>query len=158
MSYSILSTVEMMMQLLLIYIAIYLVKKYVFLEPELEKTMQRKYHIVSLLICLLGCFVLEDGVDIVLLLLVALNISIARKEKRIRGFFLIVPMIGFINGIMAPIRLTPTIVFGMTKMEVLIYSIVLYTFLFMLIALFYFKAKKWRIQFEEDMKFRSLEG
>lgn len=158
MLYNILNESEMLMQLALTYIGIYLVKKYVFLEPELEKTKQRKYHIVTIALSLLAHLFTKDNAVLVILFMVALNISLARKEKRIRGFFLILPMVGFINGIMVPMWAVPTVVLSMTEQEVLSYSLVLYTLLFLVIALFYFRAKKWRIQFDKDMKNRYLEG
>ena len=157
MLYNILLESERLMQLVLTYIGLYLVKKYVFLEPALEKTKQRKYHMITIALCLVAYLFTKDDTALVIIVMVALNISLARKEKRIRGFFLILPMIGFINGIMVPIWATPTVVLRMKESEVLTYSLALYALLFLFIALFYFRAKKWRIQFDKDMKNRYLE-
>ena len=155
--YDILYVIESIMKLVFTYIGICLVKKYVFLEPELEETVQRRFHIASVALCLLALLIIRDEAVWVLFIMVAINILLARKEKCIQGFFLVFPIVGFVNGIMAPIWSMPKVVFRMTEKEMVIYSIILYAILFMFIVLFYFMAKKRHILFEDDMKVRYLE-
>ena len=154
----ILYVIEDIIELMLIYVGVNLIKKYVFLEPELEKVKQKRYQIASITLFLLSYLFLKEDAVLVLLVTVALNISLGRKEKRIPGFFLIIPIIGFLDGIMGPMWATPKVVLRMTEKEELFYSIILYTVMFFVVALFYFKAKKWRAQFEKDVKTRCLEG
>ena len=158
MLYDIIYVIKDIMELILIYLGANLIKKYVFLESELEKTKQRRFHIVTITLVLFSYLFLKGDAAIILLLLVALNISLARKEKRIRGFFLIIPIIGFIDGIIGPVWATPKAVLRMTEKEELFYSIILYIVMFLFAALFYFKAKKWREQFEKDVTTRCLTG
>ena len=149
--------IEMLMEFLLTYVGINLIKKYVFLEHELEKGKQKRYHLLSAVFVVVTYLFLKDDAVYVLLFMVAMNIVLARKEKRIRGFFLILPMSGFINGIMVPILSTPVVVCRMSKQEEILYSILLYVVIFLFLALFHFRAKKWREQFDNDMKIRRLE-
>lgn len=159
MLYDILSGIEILLQHILIYVAIYLVKKYIFLEPDLEKEKQRWYHIASILLIAISYVFLKDNTVFILLLSAAICISWARKEHKIIGFFLIIPMIGLINGIIVPLLSTPTTILNIHNEEYryLIYSIIIYLILFIAIGLFYFKAKKWRIQFDKDLENRHLE-
>ena len=149
--------IEMLMEFLLTYVGINLIKKYVFLEHELEKGKQKRYHLLSAVFVVVTYLFLKDDAVYVLLFMVAMNIVLARKEKRIRGFFLILPMSGFINGIMVPILSTPVVVCRMSKQEEILYSILVYVVIFLFLALFHFRAKKWREQFDNDMKIRRLE-
>ena len=157
MVHEMLYVIEMLMEFLLTYVGINLIKKYVFLEHELEKGKQKRYHLLSAVFVVVTYLFLKDDAVYVLLFMVAMNIVLARKEKRIRGFFLILPMSGFINGIMVPILSTPVVVCRMSKQEEILYSILLYVVIFLFLALFHFRAKKWREQFDNDMKIRRLE-
>ena len=157
MVHEMLYVIEMLMEFLLTYVGINLIKKYVFLEHELEKGKQKRYHLLSAVFVVVTYLFLKDDAVYVLLFMVAMNIVLARKEKRIRGFFLILPMSGFINGIMVPILSTPVVVCRMSQQEEIIYSILLYVVIFLFLALFHFRAKKWREQFDNDMKIRRLE-
>ena len=157
MVHEMLYVIEMLMEFLLTYVGINLIKKYVFLEHELEKGKQKRYHLLSAVFVVVTYLFLKDDAVYVLLFMVAMNIVLARKEKRIRGFFLILPMSGFINGIMVPILSTPVVVCRMSQQEEILYSTLLYGVIFLFLALFHFKAKKWREQFDNDIKIRRLE-
>ena len=157
MVHEMLYVIEMLMEFLLTYVGINLIKIYVFLEPELEKGKQQRYHLASVVLVAVTYWFLKDDAVYVLLAMVAMNILLARKEKRIQGFFLIIPMSGFINGIMVPILSTPVVVCRMSQQEEILYSTLLYGVIFLFLALFHFKAKKWREQFDNDIKIRRLE-
>lgn len=157
MVHEMLYVIEMLMEFLLTYVGINLIKIYVFLEPELEKGKQQRYHLASVVLVAVTYWFLKDDAVYVLLAMVAMNIVLARKEKRIQGFFLIIPMSGFINGIMVPILSTPVVVCRMSQQEEILYSTLLYGVIFLFLALFHFKAKKWREQFDNDIKIRRLE-
>lgn len=156
MIYDVLNVIKELMELMVIYLGVNLIRKYVFLEPEMEKPKQKKYQIVSVAIILLSYIVLKADADIVALLATALNISLSRKHKRIGGFFIIFPIIGFLNGLVVPVWGTPKVVCRMTFKEELFFSIILYSVILLSVLIFYLKSIEWRAQFEKDVTIRSL--
>ena len=71
MIYDVLNVIKELMELMVIYLGVNLIRKYVFLEPEMEKPKQKKYQIVSVAIILLSYIVLKADADIVALLATA---------------------------------------------------------------------------------------
>ena len=64
----------------------FLVKKYVFLEPDLEAGKQRAYYGISCLLIAIAFFALgKDGASMVALALIGLNICLARESLRLWG-------------------------------------------------------------------------
>ena len=147
---------ETIIELIIIFIYLYIVKKYLFLEPDMEKSKQNKYNLFCVaLIVGVYFFVGEDATAIVLLLS-ALNIALGRKKRRILGCLLIVPMIGFTNGFMGPILILPSILLEFSWYQEKIYSLIIYSVVITLLVLFYFKGKKWRKNFDEEREKRFM--
>ena len=74
MVHEMLYVIEMLMEFLLTYVGINLIKKYVFLEHELEKGKQKRYHLLSAVFVVVTCLFLKDDAVYVLLFMVAMNI------------------------------------------------------------------------------------
>lgn len=94
--------------------------------------------------------------QILLFFLGGINIALSRKKHRIRGFFLIIPIIGIVNGVIVPILIMSKIIFGFRD-DPLQYIFITYGILIFFGTLFYFKGKKWRNQFEMQTGDRHLQ-
>lgn len=135
----------------------FLVKKYVFLEPDMEPKKQRVFYAVSFI--LIACVFLAFGKDaaaMAILALIGLNICIVCKEHRLWGLLMMIPFLGIINGLLIPIMLVPPYLLSLTERGAFIYQLVVYVVLAALLALFYVKGQRWRTWFHENMRHRSL--
>ena len=135
----------------------FLIKKYVFLEPDMEEKKQRVFYVVSFFI--IGIVFLAFGKDtasLAALFLIGLNICLGRKTHRLRGLFLMIPFPGIINGLFVPVLLVPPYLFAFSAQETSIYQLMIYGVLSALFVSFYVKGKNWRSWFRENMQRRSL--
>lgn len=67
-----------------------------------------------------------------------------------------IPLPGIIDGFTVPALRVPPYLFSMTDEGRLIYQYIIYGTLFLILALFYLKGKKWRAWFEENTRDRHL--
>ena len=135
----------------------FLIKKYVFLEPDMEEKKQRIFYLISfLLISIVFIFFGKDAASLIALFLIGVNICLGRKKRRLVGLLLMIPFPGIINGLLVPILLVPPYLFAMQERGTLIYQFLLYGVLCVLLALFYGKGKNWRRWFQENMQHRDL--
>lgn len=135
----------------------FLIKKYVFLEADMEAKKQRAFYWVSLfVISVLFLRLGKDAASISAVLLVGLNVLLVRKKGRLWVLFLMVPLMGIINGLLAPPLLVPPYLLSMSAQMTLLYQYAVYAVLFLGLALFYVKGKAWRKWFRENMQKRSL--
>lgn len=135
----------------------FIIKKYVFLEADLEEKKQRVFYWMSLLV-ISASFLLygKDAASISAVLLVGLNVLLVRKKGRFWVLLLMVPFMGIINGLLAPPLLVPPYLLSMSAQITLLYQYAVYAVLFLGMALFYVKGKAWRKWFRENMQHRSL--
>ena len=135
----------------------FLIKKYVFLEPDMEEKKQRIFYLVSFfLIGIVFWFFGKDTASLAALFMIGLNICLGRKKHRLRGLGLMIPFPGIINGLLVPVLLVPPYLLAMPLQETLGYQLMLYGVLFVMLILFYVKGRSWRIWFHENMQHRSL--
>lgn len=135
----------------------FLIKKYVFLEPDMDEKRQRMFYLLSFLVIGLAFPILgKDAASLAALFMIGLNICLGRKEHRLRGLLLMIPFPGIINGLMVPLLLVPPYLFAMSKRETSVYQFVIYGGLAAAFALFLVKGKNWRGWFQENMQRRSL--
>lgn len=135
----------------------FLIKKYVFLEPDMDEKRQRMFYLLSFLVIGLVFPILgKDAASLAALFMIGLNICLGRKEHRLRGLLLMIPFPGIINGLMVPLLLVPPYLFAMSKRETSVYQFVIYGGLAAAFALFLVKGKNWRGWFQENMQRRSL--
>lgn len=135
----------------------FLIKKYVFLEPDMEAKKQRFYYLASFF--LIGIVFLSFGKDtatMAALFMIGLNICLARKKHRLPGLLMMIPFPGIINGLFVPVLIVPPYFFAMSMQETIVYQFILYGVLSILLLLFYAKGKNWRSWFQENMQNRSL--
>ncbi len=135
----------------------FLIKKYVFLEPDMEAKKQKFFYLLSLF--LIGIVLVifgKDMANMTALLMIGLNICLGRKKHRLCGLIQMLPFPGIINGLLVPTLLVPPYFFAMSAQETVIYQFILYGVLAMLLLLFYMRGKSWRSWFQDNMQHRSL--
>lgn len=144
-------------ELIIEYAGIFLAERYVFLEQGLEERKQRLFHIISIILIFTTHLLLGDDAAVFLLLVAGgLNISLARTEHRIRGFFLSIPITGIQNGLVVPILFVPLRLGIFTAEKQYLYVFTLLGLLLFLLLLFAILGRNWRRQFREEMKRRHL--
>lgn len=135
----------------------FLIKKYVFLEPDMEAGKQRIFYWISFILIGITFFAFgKDNASLAVLFLVELNILLGRKKQRLRVLFLIIPLTGIINGLLGPILLVPPYLLSLSERQTMVYQYVVYGGLFFVLVLFYVKGKEWRNWFQENMQHRCL--
>ena len=135
----------------------FLIKKYVFLEPDMEVKKQRIFYWISFF--LIGSVFLacgKDAASLAAIFLIELNIWFGRKKGRAWVLFLIIPLVGIINGLLGPILLVPPYLLSLSAQEVSLYQFMVYGILCLLLALFYVRGREWRSWFQENIQHRSL--
>ena len=147
-----------LMQYFTQYIMIFMIERYVFLEKGLPKKKQRIYYTITLLVgILLQCFVGDELASIYIIFIGAHNIFLARKEHKIRGAFIIAPIIGIVNGLVTPFLYIPGTFADVTTRAMLIYYLVIFSTILLLFFLFFLTGKKWRRHYETEMMGRKLQ-
>lgn len=135
----------------------FLIKKYVFLEPELSFGNQRIFYAVCALLTgisfpLFG----KDIAECVILVLMALNSFIARKKLRILGAVVMLPLSGIINGLLVPVLLIPPYLLSFPYNATVIWQFAVYGVIFALLIGFFVFGKSWRRWFDQNARDRNL--
>ena len=140
------------------YIVMLLVQRYVFLEKSMEKKKQKVFYLITLIIGIALCTLKKSEVpEIFAMLACGLNISFARKEKKVAGFLHVIPIIGIMDGLVVPIMMLPGSVLSFDETVALIYQVVIYIILGILLFLFYKLGREWRNHFENEMRHRYVQ-
>ncbi|MCM1254450.1 MAG: HD-GYP domain-containing protein [Clostridium sp.] len=135
----------------------FLIKKYVFLEPDMEPKKQRNFYIVSFLV--ISIVFLAFGKDIAslaALFMIELNICFSRDKHKLRSLVLLIPFLGIINGLLLPVLFVPPYLLSLSVQGTFVYQFAAYGLLFVLLVIFYVKGKNWRNWFYENMQNRKL--
>ncbi len=133
---------------------ILLIARYIFQEPKFGKTAAI---ITSFMICVTwGAYLIwGEGFGVVFIFVSAgLSLFMARKKHRIRGFFLVIPVMGIAFGIMVPLDYLLQCILSSDKMIDSAFVIDMLTLILLLV--FWWRGKAWRIQFEQEVQFRKL--
>ena len=135
----------------------FLIKKYVFLEPDMETKKQRIFYIVSfLLISIVFLAFGKDIASLMALFMIELNICLSREKHKLRSLILLIPFLGIINGLLLPVMFVPPYLLSLSVQETFDYQFAVYGALFVLLVIFYVKGKNWRSWFYENMRNRKL--
>ena len=134
-----------------------LIKKYVFLEPDMKPKMHRIFWAIGFLISV-GVYVAfgKDAASVAVLILIGLSICLSRKKYRLPGILLMIPFMGIVNGLIVPVMFVPPYLLSFSEAGIMIYQFSIYGTLAVLLVLFYFKGRSWREWFNENMRNRSL--
>jgi len=152
-----LAEINDVLEIIVVVIGIFLLENYVFLEPEMGAVKQKLFYL-SGIVCIVVGFIIwgKDAATFTALLAGGLNIILRRKERRLRGFFLTIPLLGILNGLVVPIFVVVPQLIGFTERGVLIYRLFAYGFLALLLILFFARCKNWREWFRENIQKRHM--
>ena len=144
-------------EVLFIFTSVFLIERYVFLETGLENRKQRLYYLISLIL-LVAVYTLlgKEASTYFTLFAGGLNIYLARKEHRIAGFLMIIPITGIVNGLILPILVVPFVLLNVSEEIKLVYSSIFYGMIALLLFLFWIRGKKWRRKFQAEMEHRHI--
>lgn len=136
---------------------IFLIERYVFLEPGMEAERQKRFYLVCMTGVIALCFLMgKDAATIASLAAGGLNIVLGRKVHRLRGFFLILPIPGILNGLVVPIFVMAPNLLGLSGKTALYYGFGMYGVLALALLFFFVKGKDWRNWFRDHMSKRHL--
>ena len=136
---------------------IFLIERYVFLEPGMEARKQKLFYLVSIISVIVISFLMgKDAATAAALAAGGLNIVLGRKTHRLRGFFLIFPIPGILNGLVVPVFVMTPNLLGFSERTALYYSLLMYGVLALVLLFFFVKGKEWRIWFRKNMSKRHL--
>lgn len=135
----------------------FLIKRYIFLEPDMEAKKQRIFYFASFFLIGIMFFVFgKDAAIMATLFMIGLNICLGRKTHKLRGLFQMIPFPGIISGLSVPVLLVPPYLLALPAHETRIYEFIVYGILSVLLILFYVKGRSWRSWFRENMQHRNL--
>ena len=147
------------LEFLMQYVAIFLIQRYVFLERGLSKEKQKRFYIVTLIIGIILCMIKGSEVAAFCAILACgLNIFLARKEKKLTGILLVIPIVGIMDGILVPVMILPNSLFSFDQYAFTIYQTIVYTIIGILLFLFYKYGKEWRNEFELEIRHRYVQN
>ena len=156
--YGILDWVLVLAESMTILLGMFLITRYIFLEPSLEDKKQKRFYFVSAIVILIAHLLTADDLaSLIGMVLCSINIVWARKKHKVRGLLNIIPICGFLNGIAIPLLVVPVQLFRLEGYTKRIFSLVFFALLSVLLALFYFRGKNWRKNFREEIKYRRME-
>lgn len=116
----------------------FLIKKYVFLEPDMEEKKQRVFYYASFFLIAIAFLAFrKDTASIAALFMIGINICLGRKEHRLQGLFSMIPFLGIINGLLIPLLRVPPYLFAMPEQEITVYQLIVYGILSVLLLIFY---------------------
>ena len=154
-----LTTIIEILETAVIAVSSLLVKKYVFLEPDVDADKRRSFYGIGFfLIAVIFIALGKDVASIAVLVLIGVSICLGRKMHRLHGILLMIPILGIINGLLPAIMLVPPFLFSLSAQGTLIYQFAVYGILSVLLILFFVKGRTWRKRYDESMKQRSLRG
>lgn len=146
------------LEFLVQYIAMFLIQRYVFLERGLDKTKQKIFYAVTIVMGLIICaFSSAEIASAFAMLVCGLNIMLAREKQKLTGFFLVIPIVGMMDGLVIPIMVLPDSLLSFDKNGLTIYQAGVYAIIIVLLLLFYKYGKEWREHFELEMRHRYVQ-
>lgn len=136
----------------------FMIKKYVFLEPDIEppKTRRITYLVGFVLIAATFFIFGKDATIVPTFALIGWSIYVGRKEHKLRGLLMMIPLPGIIDGFTVPIMRVPPYLLSLSGGWKDIYQFAVYIVLILLLIVFYFKGKSWRAWFNENTRDRRL--
>lgn len=88
-----------------------LIARFVFLEPQWKKSQYVINIVFITMLEIIGIWMKPESSSIACMIFAGINICIARVRHRIRGFFLLVPILGICMGLIAIILFVPNLFF-----------------------------------------------
>lgn len=156
MLYDVLYYIVMVLEIVFMYIALLMIEKYIFLEPQMEPEKQKKFYAITVPVLIIGSLFSELVGQGIMVLSVLLNVILGRKKRKALGCLTVIWAMGILNGVCGPIIVTPTILTEMSQTSVIIYRLIVYAIIYTGMILFYLYGKNWRNKYNADMQQRHL--
>ena len=138
-------------------IAVFLLRKYVFFEPELDVKKQRIFYVITWLIVLIVEFTIGNSATTgAIFLMGMINTFLARKKHRFLGMFVMFPLAGIVSGLFVPFEEQIPYFLSMSEETKMLYQCGLYAVMLLMFFIFCVKGKSWRSWFDENMQDRNL--
>lgn len=143
-----------MLEVIIVSICFFLLKKYIFLEKDLPKKQQMIFYLATASAVGAAFFLFGNtAAEILCSAAVGINIVLVReKPHKLRGLLMILPLF-IINCIMVPLMVVPPYLLSINTQ---IYQLAVYAVLIAAFAAFMILGKNWRKKFEHETKDRSL--
>jgi putative nucleotidyltransferase with HDIG domain len=156
MIYDILFVAVSILEIVFMYIAMLAVEKYVFLEPVIEEKKRKRYYAITTVVLIVANIISEEIGQLLLIIFSAMHIALGRKQRKLIGTLITLPVMGVVNGVCGPIIVAPTTLMQASLEVTSVYRVIVYIVIYIGMALFYFGEKKWRQKFNEEIKNRRL--
>ena len=148
--YMVLATIEF-------FFVMRIIARYIFLEPKLGKGAFYSY-VCMVLASIAAYLIWGEVVGISMWILCSgMSFSMARKKHRIRGFFLVIPILGVIFGMIMPFIYAIQLLTASAEQPNR-YDWIVDVILVLLLVLFLCFGKNWRARFEQELQFRKLQS
>lgn len=143
-----------MLEVLIVSIAFFMIKKYICLEKDLPKKQQGLLYIIGTVLIGAAFFIFGKMIaEGVAALTVGVNIVLSReKPHKLSGLLMMLPL-SVINGIMVPLMVVPPYLFSITPY---VYQLAVYGALIAAFATFMIVGRNWRAKFTRETKDRNL--
>ena len=143
--YMMLSAIETIM-------VIILVARYIFQEPKIRKS--GNYVCIFMIgVTWLAYFIWGEYIGSLFIVLSAgIALFMARNKHRLRGFFLVIPVLGIVFGIIIPLDYLLQALFPVKELATYIVDLIA----IIMLLLFWWRGKEWRSHFEQEAQFRKL--
>lgn len=140
------------------FVMIFMIERYVFLEKGFSRGKQRMFYAVTFFLGTILFILCGTEVSSIFVVLIAgLNISLARSEKKFRGFFLIFPVMGITNGLVVPFLHIPSTFGTLSEYGISSYYLTVFSIIIVVFLIFWLKGRRWRCRFETEMMGRKLQ-
>ena len=152
-----LEALSLLIQFVIIYVGLFMIERYVFLEKGMKEKAQRLFYLGSFLVsavCFL--FINISIAEVCIVFFAGLNISLAREEHKVAGFFMVIPMSGIINGLIIPVLTMPITMIDISDTAALVYTYIIDGIIIFLMLLFAGKGRSWRQKYQAEMTYRHL--
>ena len=137
-----------------------LVARYVFFLPKLKNyKFERGFLALCFVANFLICFFITEEIWVLLFLfMIGIYFAVCNPKHPIRGFFLILPVLGLCTGYMTMILSIPVLVPGLSKTQEKIIGFLPDVISVLLLTLFLLFGKSWRENFQRELQYRKLAG
>ena len=153
----VLEALSLLIQFVITYAGLFMIERYVFLEKGMKEKAQRLFYLGSFLVsavCFL--FINISIAEVCIVFFAGLNISLAREEHKVAGFFMVIPMSGIINGLIMPVLTMPITMIDISDTAALVYTYIIDGIIIFLMLLFAGKGRSWRQKYQAEMTYRHL--
>lgn len=143
-----------LLETIIVSIAFFMIKKYIFLEKDLPGTRQRSFYLITGALVTTAFFIFGKSIaEMICAGAVVVNIILSRKRTQKLWGLMMFFSLSIINGIVVPIMVVPPYLFSIPEQ---VYQLVVCSVLIALFAVFGVLGREWRRKFARETKDRNL--